>query len=86
MDPKTATNLFAILLVAFAITYLISGWYMAQKRGVLSALFWSFTPFRWLFAWSSDTKYDDNPEWLEMLQVGIIVAMGVVWFFGKAHS
>lgn len=86
MDSNTTQNLFGVLLLAFAITYIISGYYMAKKRGLLSALFWSFTPFRWLFSWSTDTSYDDNPVWLERLQVGIIVAMGLVWFIGKGQS
>ena len=76
--------LWQVLLIAFAISLLFSFVYMVQKRGVLSAFVWFFIPMRLLLSWGSDTPYDDNPDWLDHVQWGLIVAMGLLWLAGKA--
>lgn len=76
--------LWQVLLIAFVFSLLLSFVYMVQKRGVLSALFWSFIPMRLLLSWGSDMPYDDNPDWLDRIQWSLIVAMGLIWLAGKA--
>jgi len=73
-----------VLFIAFVISLVISFSYMVQKRGVLSALFWTIIPMRWLLSWGSDTPYDDNPGWLDRLQLGLILVMGLLWIADKA--
>ena len=85
MNPEVTSDVLGFLVLAFAVTYLLSGWNMAKKRGVLSAIFWSFIPFRWLLNMAVDGDYDDNPEWLDRIQTGIIIAFCVVWFIGKSN-
>jgi len=86
MGSSTVTTLFGILLVGFGISLIFSFSYMVKKRGVLSALFWTLIPYRFWLTWASDTQYDDNPEWLDRIQIGLIIAMGALWLWGKANT
>jgi len=83
MGSSTVTTLFGILLVGFGISLIFSFSYMVKKRGVLSALFWTLIPYRFWLTWASDTQYDDNPEWLDRIQIGLIIAMGALWALGQ---
>ena len=80
----TAGSLYETLIAALALSLLISFSYMIQKRGLISALFWTFIPMRWLLSWGSDTPYDDNPDWLDRVQVGLIAALMLLWLATKA--
>ena len=72
-------KIFLILFIFWAISYSISFVYMAKTRGILSALFWSIIPFRFLINSAIDGEYDDNPRWLDYIQNGIIAAFILVW-------
>ena len=76
--------LYEVLFAGFVISCLLSFVYMLQKRSLLSALFWFLVPMRWLLSWGSDTPYDDNPDWLDRIQLGFAVAIGLLWLVGKA--
>jgi len=86
METSLTETLWPILFIGTAITFGLSFVYMVKKRGTLSALFWTLIPFRFLLSWGSETDFDDNPEWLDYLQTSFLVAMGLLWFWGKAHS
>lgn len=73
-----------VLFGALILSLITSFGYMVQKRGLMRALFWTFIPMRWLLSWGSDTPFDDNPAWLDRLQMGLILALGLLWLAGRA--
>lgn len=72
------------LFIALALSLLLSFGFMVRKRGVLSAVLWTLAPLRYWLASASSTEYDDNPPWLDQLQWGVLIAMGLLWLAGKA--
>ena len=76
--------LWPVLFIALGVSLLISFGFMVEKRGVLSAALWTFAPLRYWLSSFSDTPFDDNPEWLDRLQWGLILAMGLLWLAGRA--
>lgn len=76
--------LYEILFAALALSLLASFCYMVGKRGVLSAFLWTFAPLRYWLSSFSDTPYDDNPEWLDRIQWGVMAAIGLLWLATKA--
>ena len=81
-----AAELWPILFIAFALSLLLSFVYMVPKRGFLSAFLWTIFPLRYWSSWASGTAYDDNPVWLDRLQWGLFIAMGVLWLVGKVKT
>ena len=72
-----------LLVGLLVLSFIASFGFMVQKRDVLSALFWTFIPMRWLLSWGSGTSYDDNPVWLDRIQISLIVACVGLWYFKK---
>ncbi|HZU52585.1 MAG TPA: hypothetical protein VFF77_01715 [Holophagaceae bacterium] len=72
------------LFIALALSLLLSFVYMVRERGFLSAFFWTFAPLRYWLADASGSQYDDNPSWLDRIQWGLIVTMGLLWLATKA--
>lgn len=81
---STNDMIFVILLVMLLATFVLSFIYMLKKRGIISSLFWAFVPFRLLLSWSSDTEYDDNPPWLDRVQIVLIAALVVLLYVRKS--
>ena len=81
---NTSDVIFVILLVMLMATFVISFVYMLKKRGIISSFFWAFVPFRLLLSWTSDTEYDDNPPWLDRVQIALIAALVVLVYVRKS--
>ncbi len=75
--------LYEVLFAALAVSLLVSFGYMAKSRGVLSALLWTFAPLRYWLGSASGTSYDDNPSWLDRVQLGLILAIALLWLAAK---
>ena len=80
----SAGSLYETLFAALALSLLISFGYMVRIRGVLSAVLWTFVPMRYWLSSFSDTTYDDNPEWLDRVQWGLMLALVLLWLATKA--
>ncbi|HTL98362.1 MAG TPA: hypothetical protein VL181_06110, partial [Holophagaceae bacterium] len=63
-----------LLFGLVVLSFIASFFYMVKGRGVMSALFWTFIPMRFWFNWATDGNYDDNPAWLDHVQLGLIAA------------
>ena len=74
---------FQVLLALLAVSFVVSFFYIAKSRGILTALFWTFIPFRLLLSWGSETRFDDNPPWLDRLQIALIGTLALLWVLSK---
>jgi len=83
---NTISTLYTVLFACTAFTFVLSFFFMIKTRGFLSALFWTFIPFRLLLSWGSDTEFDDNPPWLDRLQLGLIGTLALLWLWQRAQS
>ena len=81
-----ASELWPILFIALTLSFLLSFAFMVPKRGFLSAFLWTIFPLRYWSSRASDTAYDDNPVWLDRLQWGLFVAVGLLWLAQKVKS
>ncbi len=81
----TLDGLWIPLLVALGISLVLSFFYMVERRGLISALFWTLMPWRLMVSWASDTDFDDNPPWLDRLQIGLILALALLWLLGRSR-
>jgi len=84
--PNMIPNVEIVLVVLLALSLIVSFFYMVNRRGFLSALFWAFVPFRFLLSWASDNDLDDNPLWLDRLQFFLIGTLVLIWLLGKVRT
>ena len=76
-------NLIELLFGLWVLSYFASFCYMVKGRGVISALFWGLIPMRFLLNMAADGDYDDNPDWLDRVQLMLILALAGCWLFRK---
>ena len=74
---------FQVLIALLVVSFVVSFFYMAKSRGFISALFWTFIPFRLLLSWGSESRFDDNPPWLDRLPIALIGALAFLWVLSK---
>ncbi|HXC16434.1 MAG TPA: hypothetical protein VNV60_03230 [Holophagaceae bacterium] len=76
-------NLIALLFGLWVLSYFASFCYMVKGRGLMSALFWGLIPMRFLLNMAVDGDYDDNPVWLDHIQMTLILALVGCWLLRK---
>ncbi len=86
MIASFTETLYSALFVGFGVSVVISFAYMVKKRGFFSALIWSFIPCRSQLSTAIDVPFDDNPIWLDFVQLAFIVAFGLLWLWRKVNS
>lgn len=76
-------GLIEALFGLWVLSYIASFCYMVKGRGLMSALFWGLIPMRFLLNTAVDGDYDDNPVWLDHVQLTLILTLAGCWLFRK---